>query len=68
MVAKLFSHQALTIAEAERAGDMPVQFLPSTMLSWRAPTMAREGLILNAAAKAREGMLALRRDSQPPGR
>ena len=66
MVAKLFSYQVPGRAEAERAVDMPVQFLPSTMLSWRAPGMTREGTTMTAAPKARKATEGARRDSQPP--
>jgi hypothetical protein len=38
----LFTHQVQYSAESERTGITPAQFLPSMMLSWRAPIMARD--------------------------
>lgn len=40
-VTKPRSHQVKYAVEAGAAGATPAQFLPSTMLSWRAPIMPR---------------------------
>jgi hypothetical protein len=43
-VAKSIANQTHNPKAAERAIATPAQFLPSMMLSWRTPIMARAGL------------------------
>jgi len=42
-VTKPATNEAPYNAEAEQSITTPVQFLPSTMLSWRTPAMAKLG-------------------------
>jgi hypothetical protein len=43
-VTKLFTHQVQLSPDLERSSATPVQFLPSALLSWRAPIIARDGM------------------------
>jgi hypothetical protein len=52
-VTKLFTPQMASNAHPEHSTVTPVQFLPSTMLSWRTPIMARSGLPATAGRKTR---------------
>jgi hypothetical protein len=52
-VAKLSPTPTRISTNTERAGPTPAQFLPSMMLSWRTPIMARHGLPMRFKVKAR---------------
>jgi len=49
-VTKIYQQPVPTIAQ-EQSAATPVQFLPSTMLSWRMPIMAVSGLPATAGRK-----------------
>jgi len=59
-VAKRSPDPSETRTEAERSGATPVQFLPSAMLAWRAPIMARAGLPAKIVLKTFDDHITLR--------
>jgi hypothetical protein len=61
-VAKLYTNPSMTRTEAEGSGATPVQFLPSAMLAWRTPIMARAGLPAKIVLKTFDDQITVRQN------